>query len=142
MKNLPFLLLACCLFVLGCDQQPPAAQPSESAQNEASPSSAAGAELEKERMKFKNMAFCNCLHEANPDTNFWKKEGSAGGYLETGIFGMDQIEMADSVAKIYLQKDYPSCCESKLFLMKCLDFYNGEELNSIANTITIDSTSN
>ena len=140
MKLFRGFLFGLCLAVLGCKQGPgPAVQPEPSFKEPAAPHpSRNGATADK--MKFKNMALCICLHQANPDPDFWKNEGSASGYLETGGFGLQDVEAADRLAKVFLDKEYPSCCGSKLFLMKCLDFYNSPELDSLYHPIELDTT--
>lgn len=85
-----------------------------------------------ERLKLKNTAFCYCVKNATPDSLFKALEdGSLSGYIQTGNHGISAYEAVDSLSREYAKKEYFSKHENKLIFMKCLDFYNSEDLESL-----------
>ena len=88
----------------------------------------------------RDYAFCKCL-EHSPDSVALKsflhdKDGSAAGYFEVLPIGYDDFFMLDSLASAKPREVfYPSKYNSTLTLMKCLDFYNGQELQDSVRAI-------
>jgi hypothetical protein len=93
--------------------------------------------IEKERVKLKNYAFCQCLRHVYIDQDsLFLIDGSIGGYFETGAYGLHVYDIIDSVAFIFSQKKYLSKDNKcKLGLMKCLDFYNSLYLDSLVKKL-------
>ncbi len=89
--------------------------------------------LIEERRNLKNYAFCQCLrHELKSDSLFIK-DGSSSGYFEIGAYDIKVYEMIDSITKYINSNKYKSYGGKTLGIMKCLDFYNGKELENIIN---------
>ena len=88
----------------------------------------------------RNYAFCKCL-EHSPDSVALKsflhdKDGSAAGYFNVLPIGYEEFFMLDSLASAKPREVfYPSKYNSTLTLMKCLDFYNGQELRDSVRAI-------
>lgn len=88
----------------------------------------------------RNYAFCRCL-EHSPDSVALKsflhdKDGSAAGYFNVLPIGYEEFFMLDSLASAKPREVfYPSKYNSTLTLMKCLDFYNGQELRDSVRAI-------
>ena len=88
----------------------------------------------------RNYAFCRCL-EHSPDSVALKsflhdKDGSAAGYFNVLPIGYEEFFMLDSLASAKPREVfYPSKYKSTLTLMKCLDFYNGQELRDSVRAI-------
>ena len=83
---------------------------------------------------FKSYAFCKCIKYARfgnlPIKDpLLSKDGSLAGYWEIHYPIWDYSNAIDSLAYKYSQRFYPSMTEKPLIIMKCLDFYNGKELN-------------
>jgi len=89
-------------------------------------------ELATERLKLKNYAFCECLGHVFPgQDSLWIKDGSTAGYRETSHYDIDIYDTVRSRAEEFSKKIYESYNNSPLGLMKCLDFYNSRELDSL-----------
>lgn len=88
----------------------------------------------------RNYAFCRCL-EHSPDSVALKsflhdKDGSAAGYFNVLPIGYEEFFMLDSLASAKPREVfYPSKYNSTLTLMKCLDFYNCQELRDSVRAI-------
>lgn len=87
----------------------------------------------------RDYAFCKCL-EHSPDSvaleDFFTKDGSAAGYFNVLPIGYEEFFMLDSLASAKPREVfYPSKYNSTLTLMKCLDFYNGQELRDSVRAI-------
>jgi hypothetical protein len=88
----------------------------------------------------RDYAFCKCL-EHSPDSVALKsflhdKDRSAAGYFEVLPIDYDDFFMLDSLASAKPREViYPSKYNSTLTLMKCLDFYNGQELRDSVRAI-------
>ncbi|HNX44314.1 MAG TPA: T6SS amidase immunity protein Tai4 family protein [Bacteroidales bacterium] len=87
--------------------------------------------LSQERLKLKNFAFCQCLQHVYKNDSVLIIDGSSSGYFETGAYGIDAYNTIDSVANIYSLKVYKSKEGHPLGIMKCLDFYNSNELDKL-----------
>lgn len=88
----------------------------------------------------RDYAFCKCL-EHSPDSVALKsflhdKDRSAAGYFEVLPIDYDDFFMLDSLASAKPREViYPSKYNSTLTLMKCLDFYNCQELRDSVRAI-------
>lgn len=88
----------------------------------------------------RDYAFCKCL-EHSPDSVALKsflhdKDRSAAGYFNVLPIGYEEFFMLDSLASAKPREVfYPSKYNSTLTLMKCLDFYNGQELRDSVRAI-------
>lgn len=86
----------------------------------------------------RNYAFCRCLKHS-PDSvalEEFFKDGSAAGYFNVLPIGYEEFFMLDSLASAKPREVfYPSKYNSTLTLMKCLDFYNGQELRDSVRAI-------
>jgi hypothetical protein len=91
--------------------------------------------IANERLKLKNYAFCECLQEVYKGDSLFIKDGSTEGYFQTGAYNTNAYETIDSIAKIFSEKKYNSKENHTLGLMKCLDFYNSNELNKLINDL-------
>jgi len=87
-----------------------------------------------ERLKLKNAAFCECMYNSFPDTVF-ENEGSQAGYVELGRYSFKAYETIIEFAKEQSQKNYSSKNNRNLGMMKCLDFYNSKELDSLVRKL-------
>ena len=93
---------------------------------------------------FKNYAFCKCLKRARFGNltikdSLLSNDGSVSGYLETRYPIWDYSNAIDSLAYKYSQRFYPSIPEKPLIIMKCLDFYNSNELSDSIVKFTDES---
>lgn len=86
--------------------------------------------LVEERIRLKNAAFCTCVYKSFPDSVF-RNEGSAAAYLELGAHSLDAYTKVMDAAKEYSKKQYQSFHNRNLALMKCLDFYNSQDLTKL-----------
>ena len=88
----------------------------------------------------RDYAFCKCL-EHSPDSVALKsflhdKDRSAAGYFEVLPIDYDDFFMLDSLASAKPREViYQSKYNSTLTLMKCLDFYNCQELRDSVRAI-------
>ena len=93
--------------------------------------------LEKELVKIKNQAFCDCYYEVTKNELVKYKDGSTYVQVidlkEEYIFGNENYrKMIDN----WVKKDYKSYDpNNNLYLMKCLDFYNSKELEKFVDSI-------
>ena len=89
--------------------------------------------LSIERIRLKNMAFCDCVTYASlssKDSVLIVNDGSAAGYFELGNYSKEAYGLIDSLAKEYSKISYPSKEGRSLIFMKCLDFYNSKQLQN------------
>ncbi|MES2765425.1 MAG: T6SS amidase immunity protein Tai4 family protein [Bacteroidota bacterium] len=87
-----------------------------------------------ERLKLKNAAFCECMYNSFPDSVF-QNEGSLAGYVELGRYSFKAYETMMELAKKKSQIKYNSKSNQNLAIMKCLDFYNSKELDSLVRKL-------
>jgi len=89
-------------------------------------------ELSAERLKLKNYALCECLFYVYKEyDSLWIRDGSTAGYFETSHYAIDVYETVRTRAEAVNREVYKSYDNSPLGLMKCLDFYNSRELDSL-----------
>jgi hypothetical protein len=89
-----------------------------------------------EKQKLKNYAFCACLHRFNSKYDEYLNDGSAAGYFETSNYSITAFEKLDSFVLNFNFRKYESKYEESLIIMKCLDFYNSEQLENGIKKIT------
>jgi hypothetical protein len=94
-----------------------------------------------ERLKLKNNAFCSCLNKVYPGLDDKLNDGSAAAYFETSAYGLEAFERVDSLAASFAAKPVKSKYDRKLGILKCLDFYNSQELEDLVNEIVTDKVS-
>lgn len=92
-------------------------------------------QLKDDRQKLKNIGLCSCLYATNPNSDFWKNEGSGNGYVQTSNISIDAIELVGQKANEFSKKKYLSYENMDLTIMKCLDFYNSRELDSLVHVL-------
>lgn len=81
----------------------------------------------------KNFALSVCIsHDYKSDEVVKDSTAAAGGYLERGSFPIEAYEEVEALAKEFLSKDYAGVHGGKLTLMKCIDLFNGKELERLA----------
>lgn len=88
----------------------------------------------------RDYAFCKCLEHSQDSVALKSflhdKDRSAAGYFEVLPIDYDDFFMLDSLASAKPREVfYPSKYNSTLTLMKCLDFYNGQELRDSVRAI-------
>jgi hypothetical protein len=97
------------------------------------------------RLKLRNFAFCECMgYVYKEHDSLWIRDGSASGYLQTGAHSLDAYDSVREEAQIFLnRKIYRSYEDAPLGMTKCLDFYNGKELDALIKRLDkeIDSSS-
>jgi hypothetical protein len=92
--------------------------------------------IEMERIRLKNLAFCNCLQKSLQADSILVADGTAAAYVELGAYGIDAYIKVGEYAESYAnQTHYNSKNHRSLALMKCLDFYNSLELDSLVRTL-------
>ncbi len=81
----------------------------------------------------KNFALGSCLADGYKSEEVIKDAtAAAGGYLELGDLPFEAHTEAALLGRKFLSKEYKSITGEKLILMKCIDFYNSQELDLLA----------
>jgi hypothetical protein len=97
------------------------------------------------RLKLQNYAFCECMGFVYKEyDSLWINDGSAAGYFETGAHDLDAYDSIREGARTFLSRKLYRSYENKaLGIMKCLDFYNSSELDSLIKRLDkeVDSSS-
>jgi hypothetical protein len=91
-------------------------------------------QLERERLNLKNYAFCQCLKHVyeNQYDSLFEIDGSISAYVDIGTYYLFVYERIDSIAQMFSKNTYKSKDNGhKLGIMKCLDFYNSQLLDSL-----------
>lgn len=83
-----------------------------------------------EQRRLMNAAFCYCLLACDSTfESILTEDGSLAGYIETSQFNFDDFEAVDLEAHDYLAENpVTSKHGDKLCVMRCMDFYNSDEL--------------
>ncbi len=80
----------------------------------------------------KNFALSVCIsHGYKSDEVVKDSAAAAGGYLERGSFPIEAYEEAEALAREFLSKEYAGVHGGKFTLMKCIDLFNGKELERL-----------
>jgi hypothetical protein len=100
-------------------------------------------QLEVTRLKLKNYTFCYCLSLVYSEyDSLWIKDGSGGGYFETGAYGLAAYDSVGAAALSFLSRQVYSSKDGEfLGLMKCLDFYNSRELDELVRRLDTETDS-
>jgi hypothetical protein len=107
-----------------------------SCQNKANIFSEDQNKIEAERLKLKNVAFCTCLYKSFPQKDsVFANEGSAAAYLELGAHSLDAYNKVMDAATRYSIIQYQSKYNRDLSIMKCLDFYNSNQLDDLIKSL-------
>lgn len=93
-----------------------------------------------ERLKLKKYALCRCLIDKYPKDSFLLKDGSVEGLFEMGSYGSHAYEAIDSFLQTKLLVNYKSKNKKNLFLMRCIDIYEDQELELLIRKLD-DETS-
>jgi hypothetical protein len=81
----------------------------------------------------KKWALSRCLsHVAGQTTAGDDAARTAAAYLEMGSARIEVYEKLDALAKTFLAQTYTGSMESKYDTMKCIDFFESEELDRMA----------
>ncbi len=97
---------------------------------------ASGPVADDERTRLRNAAFCMCAGQSFPDSvKQVINEGSLGGYIELSESGLDAFEAIRELAQAFAKIEYTSKNGYDLTYMKCLDFYNSPQLDSLLNEL-------
>ena len=93
-----------------------------------------GDQIKDQRLKLRNDAFCQCMWKV--DSSILNlNDGSAAGYKAYMAYGDELILDLKIFTSEWVnknEKNYTSWDNSLLTTMKCLDFYNSEELKKFA----------
>ncbi len=93
---------------------------------------------QKRNEDWRKIAFCTCIYKATPFTSEMKRqEGTISGYLQKNEdLNIEQLDEVQSYVKRYLENEnYQSKTNSSLALMKCIDFYESEELKQFISEL-------
>jgi hypothetical protein len=93
--------------------------------------------LEKELIKLKSEAFCDCYYEVTSKEPIKYKDGST--YVQiidlNGEYVFGNAKYREMI-KNWVRKEYKSYDgNNNLYLMKCLDFYNSPVLNKFIDSV-------
>lgn len=77
---------------------------------------------------YKNLAYCLCLDKFYPEYDSLLNDGSAAGFFQISDISISNVEKLDSLSAVYAKEKYSSQREAELGIMRCLDFYNSDEL--------------
>jgi type VI secretion system (T6SS) amidase immunity protein Tai4 len=81
----------------------------------------------------KNFALSACIADGYKSDEVVKdSKAAAGGYLELGRLPLEAYEEAASLGRKFLAKEYQGISGEKLTLMKCIDFFQSNELEQLA----------
>lgn len=87
--------------------------------------------VNKQRLLLRNYALCKCLLEKFPHDSSLVNDGTLEGYIELSEYGNLAYEAIDSFVKKATLTKYPSKYKKNLYIMKCADIYNSNELDSL-----------
>ena len=91
-------------------------------------------QIKDQRLKLRNDAFCQCMWRVDTST-LSLNDASAAGYKAYMAYDEDLISDLKEFTSNWIiknEKNYRSYDDSPLTTMKCLDFYNSEELKKFA----------
>ena len=94
--------------------------------------------LDIELLMLKNQAFCNCYNEAlkGAEAKLFPADGSNYIQISELATKYSNDPELDKLIKSWNKKDYFSYSnDNKLYLMRCLDFYNSKELENYIDSI-------
>jgi hypothetical protein len=86
----------------------------------------------------KKWALSRCLSQAAGQTVAGDDAAkTAAAYLEIGSAGIEVYEKLDALAKSFLTQTYTGSVKSEYNTMKCIDFFESEELERMAKDATV-----
>ena len=94
--------------------------------------------LELELVMLKNQAFCDCYYKStkNVDAHISPPDGSNYIQLSSLVEQYANDPRLNKIVDIWAQKEYHSYSgENKLYLMRCLDFYNSTDLKAYIDSV-------
>lgn len=94
--------------------------------------------LEFELQKLKNQAFCDCFNQALINANAKITVPDGSNYIQISDLDINYFNNSylKELIKDWNKKEYISYNEeNKLYLMRCLDFYNSEDLELYIDSI-------
>jgi hypothetical protein len=81
----------------------------------------------------KNYALSSCIADGYKSQKVVNDAvAGANGYKELGNLDIDAYNEAAALARTFLSKNYMSRSNENLVIMKCIDFFHGDELNHLA----------
>jgi hypothetical protein len=81
----------------------------------------------------KNYALSTCVADGFRTGDVFKDAAaSARGYMELGDLAMEAHTEATTLGRKFLAQEYKSASGTSLTMMKCIDFYNSVELETLA----------
>ncbi len=94
--------------------------------------------LELELVMLKNQAFCDCYYKStkNVDAHISPPDGSNYIQLSSLVEQYANDPRLNKIVDMWAQKEYHSYSgENKLYLMRCLDFYNSTDLKAYIDSV-------
>lgn len=83
-------------------------------------------------MLFKNYALSSCISYGFDEASAKEAASAAArGYFELGDLPVEAHSEAAMLSKEFLKQEYKSKHNANLSLMKCIDFYQSQELHNI-----------
>ncbi len=131
MKKIYFIIMLITIIGLGCSLTPDSK--SRSKESEMLTDS-----LELELVMLKNQAFCDCYYKStkNVDAHISPPDGSNYIQLSSLVEQYANDPRLNKIVDMWAQKEYHSYSgENKLYLMRCLDFYNSTDLKAYIDSV-------
>jgi len=94
--------------------------------------------LEKELLQLKNQAFCNCFNQAMRKVGAKLMPADGSSYIQISdlVLKYSHDKHLKYIIEKWNKKDYSSYSEdNKLYLMRCLDFYNSKDLELYIDSV-------
>lgn len=91
-------------------------------------------QIKDQRLKMRNLAFCHCMWKIDSCASL-SNDNSAIGYINYMAYDEEirpDVKLFTSKWVEKNEKNYKSYDDSPLTIMKCLDFYNSDELKKFA----------
>lgn len=88
--------------------------------------------LDKKIIELKNFAFCRCMYKEFEKDSIFNNDGTLSAIIEFGSMGFDDYEIVNQYVETYIDtlKVY-SFNNSRLGILKCINLYHSEILDSI-----------
>jgi hypothetical protein len=94
--------------------------------------------LENELLLLKNQAFCNCYFGALKEENAHVNPLDGTSYLQLSDLAVKYTNDVNlrRIINVWINKEYISYLDSnKLYIMRCLDFYNSKDLEQFIDSV-------
>lgn len=121
------MIFSLTLAILGCSSEHGSKKSNESNDS-----------LESELTMLKNQAFCDCFYKSTKiaNTQVSPPDGTSYIQLSTLVERYANDPKLNQIINKWVEKEYLSYSENnKLYLMRCLDFYNSVELKTYIDSI-------